>query len=443
MLKGSDESTYDITTTTTISPDDIWTTTIYPQSDEEESTTWKEQITTDAEPDTKPSTILTRVEAQPIEVIRPENEVTKVKSDVVRKVVSGAEFKAELEAQSKESEIQSEEISRPTEAPQAKEIDSDNINGEKAENHELENKYNQMQTENSQNTENEIKALSAETSSNVLQMAGGNLDNKMIHLETHDQDSKTNNDEGTVNKSEVGETSADYSTSISTSKSESYHPKNHRSEWSEVKYPSDRSLYDFAKYGTWNYKNLTKELKETEENSDENKKHLSDYVKAIFDSIKSADAEQGDEQNFTDPPQIGTGETTLDSVADESTQSHVINTDMISSDSSKVEVVTAGGKDSATSETTVVSESVPKQKTSLESETSVKTESSTKSEPTSKSDLTPKSELPSQSEELNPGVTKLGKVLRTSTTTRVSHMTEICFRGRCVMSRPRVEGHAR
>lgn len=30
----------------------------------------------------------------------------------------------------------------------------------------------------------------------------------------------------------------------------------------------------------------------------------------------------------------------------------------------------------------------------------------------------------------------LGKVLRTSTTTKVSHMTEICYRGRCVMTRP-------
>ena len=139
MTSYGDEFTYDITTTTTISPDDIWTTIIYPQSDDEEA----------------------RVEVQPIEVIRPENEVNKIKSDFV-------------------------------EVPQAKEIDRNNIHGKKAENHELENKYNRMQTENSENTENEIKALSAETSSNVLQMAAGNLDNKMLYLETHDQDSKTN-----------------------------------------------------------------------------------------------------------------------------------------------------------------------------------------------------------------------------------------------------------
>ena len=114
MTSYGDEFTYDITTTTTISPDDIWTTIIYPQSDDEEA----------------------RAEVQPIEVIRPENEVTKMKSDFV-------------------------------ELPQAKEIDRNNIHRKKAENHELENKYNRMQTENSENTENEIKALSVETSSNV------------------------------------------------------------------------------------------------------------------------------------------------------------------------------------------------------------------------------------------------------------------------------------
>lgn len=409
MFKGSDESNGEVTATTLFS-DEIWTTTVSPSNYEQESTTWKD-IVTDITPVSKPSTILTKVEAQPIEVFRLENRAKPEDKSMTPTEGYPKDESREITTESvTESENISEDTSNPTETSQPKEEETLTYEKKFEKNYKID--------ENFRNTNSESKDLQFSTdTSKVFQSVEGNLENEMLHPQAYDQDSITSAQDS-VKKSVVADNSED-----SMMTSSETHPKNHRSEWSEVKYPTDRSLYDFAKYGSWNYKNLTNTVQTKPEKKAKEKdpQELSDYVQAIFDSIKSADEELSAEQNYTYPPNVGSDLTTQDSVADESTQSEVTRTN-VSPDFLNTEAVTV----SPISET--------KKSENVKSETLVKSETSVKSG---------KSEIPSQSEELNAGITKLGKVLRTSTTTKVSHMTEICYRGRCVMTRPRREGHAR
>lgn len=166
------------------------------------------------------------------------------------------------------------------------------------------------------------------------------------------------------------------------------YPQNHRSTWSEVQYESKKSVADFSKYYTTNYQNESADQEVAKVSTPvvqaNETKSLSDYVKVIFDSIKNA--QQAEELEPTGEPQ-----------KQEPIQQIPPLTTSEQPPTEKVQV-----KDASEDLSLATMEPVR----------------------TSKS-------------------TNLSKVLRTTTTTKVSHMTEICYRGKCVMSKPNKEGSAR
>ncbi|KYM95767.1 hypothetical protein ALC62_13585 [Cyphomyrmex costatus] len=177
------------------------------------------------------------------------------------------------------------------------------------------------------------------------------------------------------------------------------HPKNHKIEWSEVKYPSDfdRSQTTLNSYTTTPIPGIV-----TRNEGESTVKTLSDYVKAIFDSMKNAEEDEEiakvieAKKNGTKPKEIQ--ETT--------TKEGVINF-----------------------ETTTLIPDTTTNMLILSEETLI-TEPSTTTTKTSSRQM---------GNIFRTNSTMLGRVLKTSTTTKVSHMTEICYRGRCVMTRPKMD----
>lgn len=154
------------------------------------------------------------------------------------------------------------------------------------------------------------------------------------------------------------------------------HPKNHRLEWSELK-STNLSHYNIAKNETSSRTQTMLENVKDGGKKEENKENkITDYVQAIFDSINNDNENRKVERSFLRPVQF----------ANHQVSSHSFD------DITKLQ---------KTNDTN--------------------------------------SNLPIKLSPKLPEVTKLGEVLRTSTTTKVSHMTEICYRGRCVMSKPKVD----
>jgi hypothetical protein len=201
------------------------------------------------------------------------------------------------------------------------------------------------------------------------------------------------------------------------------YPKNHRSKWSEVRQPSDKSLFNFVK---WNDKNQN----QSEEEQDKNGKYagneksdnttVTDYVKAVFESIKSADEEHHQSAKLDNQTRnnFNEGDKQL-GIENKSVLPTEIQSSMIGSVVSQPEVSYSSKQDNlpttTTSESATISPFVPSMMSDRTSGSLKKT----------------------------PFETNLGKILKTTTTTKVSHMTEICYRGRCVMSKPKKDGFLR
>lgn len=181
-------------------------------------------------------------------------------------------------------------------------------------------------------------------------------------------------------------------------------PSNHKEEWSEVsKYPSDKLLYDYSKFSTWNYEKTkdkyappVQTAPSSEVDEEGNTKVLSDYVQSIFNSMKSADEEEIVTKQVLVVPET----TTTEEITTMSTT--MGTTERIQNARSRPSVEN-------TPPTTVAATTPP----TSEIPTIISIASSSK--PAAES--------------------KLSRVLKTSTSTRVSHMTEICYRGRCVMTK--------
>lgn len=221
-----------------------------------------------------------------------------------------------------------------------------------------------------------------------------------------------------------------------------HHPKNHRVKWSEVRYPS---AFERSKPSNWKAYDSGKISGKatsipglvTKNEGDTSVKTLSDYVQAIFDTMKSAEEETNtsmenlDEITTTALPPSNTLHLPDRSNEEKSTKMRdddgTMTTRMILEDGNEATESTA----STTEEnaTTILAR--------MDAISNATTRSSSAFEDNSASS-TP---LPATSSNatLSSNSTEsgiLGKVLRTSTTTKVSHMTEICYRGRCVMTRP-------
>lgn len=213
------------------------------------------------------------------------------------------------------------------------------------------------------------------------------------------------------------------------------HPKNHRVKWSEVRYPSafeqskpSNWKHDSGKiggkFGTTSIPGLV-----TRNEGDTSVKTLSDYVQAIFDTMKSAEEETN---TATDTEENMDGEITT--VLPPSNTLHL-------PDRSNEEKLTMKDDDGTTKMTIFEGVDGNEANTDVENATTtISDEATTSSSAENNSATVPplsttfKPSSPTLSSNSTESI--LGKVLRTSTTTKVSHMTEICYRGRCVMTRP-------
>jgi len=222
------------------------------------------------------------------------------------------------------------------------------------------------------------------------------------------------------------------------------HPKNHRTKWSEVKYPFDKSQTTSNSYSTTTIPGVI-----TRDEGNGSVKTLSDYVKAIFDSMKNAEEEEvakvieakseTDNYNLNDTAlahaMSAKENKKIDRKADTSGSSQDISV------TQRVEVEENGTKSEETQEATTKENATTLEVTTLIPDTTTNTvvpsEEALTTEP-STTTTTTKTSI-KQSNVFRTNSTMLGKVLRTSTTTKVSHMTEICYRGRCVMTRPKME----
>lgn len=229
------------------------------------------------------------------------------------------------------------------------------------------------------------------------------------------------------------------------------HPKNHRAKWSEVRYPS---VFDKSK--SHSTTSIPGVVARNEGGEDTNVKTLSDYVKAIFDTMKNAEEEEEEDE-----------EEEVAKVVETKNETPAINVDVASlrrtdaeKESEEIDReetdVTEHVRDAHTTErveeTNAVEEarSVTEEATTKESVT--RSETTTAQIPDDTTTVAPFEETGTTQDfpattttsikqttgvKTNSTETTLGKVLRTSTTTKVSHMTEICYRGRCVMTRPK------
>ncbi|XP_033328473.2 uncharacterized protein LOC117221544 isoform X2 [Megalopta genalis] len=207
------------------------------------------------------------------------------------------------------------------------------------------------------------------------------------------------------------------------------HPKNHRAKWSEVRLPAA-----FEPSQTWNQDPKTSAGTGaaipglvSKKEGDASVKTLSDYVKAIFDTMKSVEEETA-APSTERPEEIAT---TLQTPPEADGESPTTTVDpevattvqtVLDAEDAKTE---AGQE---VMETTTYADATTLERGAASQETTPSpTEPQTTDPPTTTTTITTTA---------NATDSILGKILRTSTTTRVSHMTEICYRGRCVMTRP-------
>ncbi|XP_072759802.1 uncharacterized protein [Anoplolepis gracilipes] len=215
------------------------------------------------------------------------------------------------------------------------------------------------------------------------------------------------------------------------------HPKNHRSKWSEVRYPLnlDKSPSTLKPQVTTPIPGIV-----TRNEGDSNVKTLSDYVKAIFDSMKSAENQQEVEEiakvveaKNEIPERADQIIGTTDSSRDIFTTQHINIEDNVTNPEEAQGITETTMKENIIFETTTL---IPDTITN----TAVSSEETVITEPSTTTSTTKTSIRRAADTVIRANSTQmLGKVLRTSTTTKVSHMTEICYRGRCVMTRPKMD----
>ncbi|KAG5343308.1 Y5729 protein, partial [Acromyrmex heyeri] len=224
------------------------------------------------------------------------------------------------------------------------------------------------------------------------------------------------------------------------------HPKNHKTEWSEVRYPSDfdRSQTTMNSYTTTPIPGIV-----MRNEGESTVRTLSDYVKAIFDSMKNA--EENEEiakviEAKSETDNYNTNSTALAHAASMK-ESKEIDRKAATTNSpqdiyatQRVEVEENEIKSKEIQETTTKENAINFETTTLIPDTTTNTvilsEETSITEP---STTTTKISSRQMGNIFRTNSTMLGKVLKTSTTTKVSHMTEICYRGRCVMTRPKMD----
>lgn len=223
------------------------------------------------------------------------------------------------------------------------------------------------------------------------------------------------------------------------------YPKNHRTKWSEVKYPS---TFDKSQTTTNSY-SITTIPGIVMRDEGEGVKTLSDYVKAIFDSMKNAEKDEEEEmiakvieaKNETDNYNLNDTASAHATSTKENEKDRKVGTTDSPQDISAMQRIEAEENRTKSEETQEVT---PKENAIILEVTTLIPDTTTNIEVSSEETLitepfTTAASIRQTSNEFRTNSTMLGKVLRTSTTTKISHMTEICYRGRCVMTRPKME----
>ncbi|CAK9797621.1 hypothetical protein ANTQUA_LOCUS1262 [Anthophora quadrimaculata] len=253
-----------------------------------------------------------------------------------------------------------------------------------------------------------------------------------------------------VTEDEIGkETPSEYLIGGKIAKGMEDYPKNHRAKWSEVRYPSS---FDHSQSSSWKSDLKAKSSSTsipgliTKNEGDTSVKTLSDYVQAIFDTMKSAEeetttvnTESPEEISTTIQPPLPDGEFSLQDTSQGQEKTTIKETDAkVTTPMIFEETQTTMNVDEVTQTTESTTDidlenttTLDRSNVALDSSTSSPTEYFATDAPSTTTVKTSSTTATSNSTE-----SILGKVLRTSTTTRVSHMTEICYRGRCVMTRP-------
>lgn len=208
------------------------------------------------------------------------------------------------------------------------------------------------------------------------------------------------------------------------------HPKNHRAKWSEVKYPST-----FDKSQTTTISTTT--IPGIVTRDEGNVKTLSDYVKAIFDSMKNAEEEEVakvvEAKSETDNYNLN-GTASAQTAGAKESERNDRKADTTGSPQDTSTTQRAEENEARETQRTTTKENVTTLKVipDTTASTVVSSKETLLTEPSTTS-------IKQVNNVFRTNSTMLGKVLRTSTTTKVSHMTEICYRGRCVMTRPKME----
>jgi len=237
------------------------------------------------------------------------------------------------------------------------------------------------------------------------------------------------------------------------------HPKNHRAKWSEVRYPSalDKSQSALKLRSTTSIPGIV-----TRNEGDTSVKTLSDYVKAIFDSMKNAEREEEEEiakvveavnETPVDDSRLNIASVRKSEKKIEGGDHEVDTTDSSREEASstrrvRTEETTTNGEEAQTvTESTTTNESTTSfETTTLTPDATTNAMASEETMITESAASTLATKTTSSIRQITGNVLRanatdamLGKILRTSTTTKVSHMTEICYRGRCVMTKPKME----
>ncbi|XP_026672341.1 uncharacterized protein LOC108628426 isoform X1 [Ceratina calcarata] len=261
------------------------------------------------------------------------------------------------------------------------------------------------------------------------------LNNDSKAVKQSDKESKTEENEMETRnetKPEFGRNEEDHA-----------HPKNHRAKWSEVRYPSafDSPAARFESVKT-NKKSSRTSIPGlvTKSEGDTSVKSLSDYVQAIFDTMKSAEEEDTTTGN-TESPELTTINPGTELPVHDSTEVEKSSvTEIRTTTETVLEETRTTANDKEATQTTESSTNID-----LETATTLGATSDTATSPSAENSATepPATFKPDGNASINSTDSMLGKVLRTSTTTKVSHMTEICYRGRCVMTRPNRDDQSR
>ncbi|KAG7189853.1 hypothetical protein KM043_017505 [Ampulex compressa] len=243
----------------------------------------------------------------------------------------------------------------------------------------------------------------------------------------------------------------------STGKQDEPYPKNHRAKWSEVRYPS---AFEHSRMSGWNYEPANSRATTsipgvvTKKEGESSVRALTDYVKAIFDSMKSAEEENRTRKEEED------GQTVITTTSMETVPgtTNVESMKLTGPEEDKIDATTVNYPEDGTTINQEVESTTPSSEletaTTMEDFTTIlmtdattippsSSEASSRDPATTTTTTTTTTTSTSSIAPRNSTESILGKVLRTSTTTKVSHMTEICYRGRCVMTRPKRDERSR